>query len=981
MLQIIVAYNSATNIITLTSLSSVVGTIADVGNAQLQVTGIPSGYTAQIDYGIKVYNNAGIPINPSDTLVIADTTGTVMISDGVLQATKEDGILPIQLVLDDTDVGIHIASYNQLRLDVKKAIDATGKVLALYRSSIQKAFIDAQISDTVIIFYPLDGDIPVTIDLSGMFQKPLSAGDNVTIELGTSTDVISANVPVKSVNARTGDITLVKADVGLGNTDNTSDLDKPVSTLQQTALNLKVDKVTGKALSTNDYTTEDKNKLSGIEVGAEVNVNADWNATEGDPKILNKPTLGTAASKDTGIIAGNVPVLNDGGKLADEVMPAISISEYAGAVDLRTDLTGLTAQKGDWAQVTSESGDNLAYNGAYLLNGDSTILANWIQITSVGGSSGTVYSVNGRVGIVVLSPTDVNLGNCNNTSDADKPISNATQTALNLKLNISSAITVATSMPTPSASNLGHTYLYRGATDVYVQNSYYVCILTDTVYSWQQFYPYMIWGQIGGEITDQADLQNALAAKAKNIIAGANIIITRGETEDTISAQINDLPAEIEQAFYMSSSTEFSATKPVSDVSASVSLVSSTATETPFTYTAPLDSTFDTTTKMHFSLRLSGLAIGTSYTWRPVIKATVNGTTTIVAEISSGISFVASATVYNSIVAVPYALSSAFNAPAGTVFTVAVRMAKIGDSSTTTVYIETDIANGSYIYFQRSGGFISTDHVYEIVDSTAKTQHTINSDNRIKLDGIDAGAQKNAVSVMPTADATYLGKVYQYIGATDIYVQNSFYKCILTDTVYSWTVCDPIKLQLSDSNPVTNGTASPGTGTAVSREDHVHPTDTTRQAVITGAATTIVSSNLTASRAVVSGTTGKVEASAVTATELGYLSGVASPIQTQFGNKVTVQTINTDSVNAIVSLTPVANNIYKYTVSGGLTSLTINTVPVSDYEIIIYFTSSTSFTFTDSSGCTWIDADPTFAVSKSYVVSFLNGIGVWGEAQ
>jgi hypothetical protein len=34
----------------------------------------------------------------------------------------------------------------------------------------------------------------------------------------------------------------------------------------------------------------DKTKLDGIEAGAEVNVNADWNATSGDAQILNKPT-------------------------------------------------------------------------------------------------------------------------------------------------------------------------------------------------------------------------------------------------------------------------------------------------------------------------------------------------------------------------------------------------------------------------------------------------------------------------------------------------------------------------------------------------------------------------------------------------------------------------------------------------------------------------------------------------------------------
>ena len=54
-----------------------------------------------------------------------------------------------------------------------------------------------------------------------------------------------------------------------------------------------------------------------------------------------------------------------------------------------------------------------------------------------------------------------------------------------------------------------------------------------------------------------------------------------------------------------------------------------------------------------------------------------------------------------------------------------------------------------------------------------------------------------------------------------------------------------------------------------------------KQATITGAATTIDDTNLTASRAVVSDGDGKVAVSAVTATEIGYLDGVTSAIQTQ----------------------------------------------------------------------------------------------------
>ena len=56
---------------------------------------------------------------------------------------------------------------------------------------------------------------------------------------------------------------------------------------------------------------------------------------------------------------------------------------------------------------------------------------------------------------------------------------------------------------------------------------------------------------------------------------------------------------------------------------------------------------------------------------------------------------------------------------------------------------------------------------------------------------------------------------------------------------------------------------------------------------ITGAATTIDTEDLTASRALISNSSGKVAVSAVTSTELGYLDGVSSNIQTQLNTKVT----------------------------------------------------------------------------------------------
>lgn len=49
----------------------------------------------------------------------------------------------------------------------------------------------------------------------------------------------AAAAPVQSVAGKTGNVSLDKSDVGLGNVDNTSDADKPVSTAQQTALDGK----------------------------------------------------------------------------------------------------------------------------------------------------------------------------------------------------------------------------------------------------------------------------------------------------------------------------------------------------------------------------------------------------------------------------------------------------------------------------------------------------------------------------------------------------------------------------------------------------------------------------------------------------------------------------------------------------------------------------------------------------------------------
>ena len=64
-----------------------------------------------------------------------------------------------------------------------------------------------------------------------------------------------------------------------------------------------------------------------------------------------------------------------------------------------------------------------------------------------------------------------------------------------------------------------------------------------------------------------------------------------------------------------------------------------------------------------------------------------------------------------------------------------------------------------------------------------------------------------------------------------------------------------------------------------------------KQATITGAATTIDDADLTASRAVISNASGKIAVSAVTSTEVGYLDGVTSAIQTQIDGKAANTTL------------------------------------------------------------------------------------------
>lgn len=102
---------------------------------------------------------------------------------------------------------------------------------------------------------------------------------------------------------------------------------KADKTYVDSKLDTKVDKISGKQLSTNDYTNEDKTKLAGIAAGAEVNVNADWNAESGDAQILNKPTIITEEQVDQKINTAIGSVYKVKGSVANyEALPKDNVT-------------------------------------------------------------------------------------------------------------------------------------------------------------------------------------------------------------------------------------------------------------------------------------------------------------------------------------------------------------------------------------------------------------------------------------------------------------------------------------------------------------------------------------------------------------------------------------------------------------------------------------------------------------------------------
>lgn len=107
--------------------------------------------------------------------------------------------------------------------------------------------------------------------------KELSTNDYITADKTKVTNINEVvEAATKNITATGISITLDKRNLVTNVVENI-ELNLPASTTALAGLMLP----------------SDKTKLNGIAAGAEVNVNADWNATEGDALILNKPTIPT----------------------------------------------------------------------------------------------------------------------------------------------------------------------------------------------------------------------------------------------------------------------------------------------------------------------------------------------------------------------------------------------------------------------------------------------------------------------------------------------------------------------------------------------------------------------------------------------------------------------------------------------------------------------------------------------------------------
>lgn len=147
----------------------------------------------------------------------------------------------------------------------------------------------------------------------------------------------------------------------------------------------KVDAVSGKGLSTEDYTTAEKTKLSSIATGAEVNVQANWTQTDtgADDYIKNKPTIPAAqVNADWDAVSGVSQILNK------PTIPAAQVSSdwnaSSGVAQILNKPTLGTAAAANTTTSITSGGTGLPTSGTvYGITGNKNSLTTTAKTTLV----------------------------------------------------------------------------------------------------------------------------------------------------------------------------------------------------------------------------------------------------------------------------------------------------------------------------------------------------------------------------------------------------------------------------------------------------------------------------------------------------------------------------------------------------------------------------------------------------------------------
>lgn len=143
-------------------------------------------------------------------------------------------------------------------------------------------------------------------------------------------------------------------------------------TYDTTINTLAVDNITTTGTVNGRNMTTDGSKLDGIAAGAEVNVNADWNAVSGDAQILNKPTIPNTF--------GTIAVSGQSNVVADSTTDTLTL--VAG-----TNVTITTDASTDSITIAASGGGGSSYSAVRTQSGTTYTLVlgdagDYIQTTS-----------------------------------------------------------------------------------------------------------------------------------------------------------------------------------------------------------------------------------------------------------------------------------------------------------------------------------------------------------------------------------------------------------------------------------------------------------------------------------------------------------------------------------------------------------------------------------------------------------------------